>query len=56
MLNISTANAHNISGSRWRYQNEIRIEKGSDRNKSLKGFDKVLFELLAGKMNRNFGY
>lgn len=56
MLNISTDNTHNIGGSRWRYQDNIEIEKSSRLNKSLNGIDKILFELLAGRMNRRFGY
>ncbi len=57
MLQPSLANNHNISGSRWRFQQtEVRIELSRKWQTEMGSFQRWLFSLLGSGLNRQYGY
>ena len=56
MLQGAGAAAHNISGSRWRYQADRVIRLDESWRTELARHRLLVFELLGRRMNRRFGY
>ena len=54
----TTRNIHNICGSRWRFSNQdvVKIELDESWKSGLPQLDRMIFTLIAGLLNRGFGY
>jgi len=56
MLNFSTAPQHQIAGNRLRLRKDREIKKDSSWRENLSQFDLFLFYLIAGFLNKYYGY
>lgn len=57
VLRPITGDIHNISGSSWRYQEDVKVRPSTaDWSTALSRKDNLLFEMVAGRMNRKYGY
>lgn len=52
---IDNSNIHNISGSRWRFDNQIEIVQ-TKQNHNLSGYQNFIFNLIAGNLYKSYGY
>lgn len=53
---IDNENIHNISGSRWRYNKNLKIQNNYSKENSLETKDNLIFEIIAGFKYRKYGY
>ncbi|HDD44430.1 MAG TPA: hypothetical protein ENG63_06185 [Candidatus Desulfofervidus auxilii] len=51
-----TENIHNISGSRWRFKKNVKIEFNKDYRKNIRLINKISFLLIGGFLNFRYGY
>ena len=57
MMNPSTKDLHNIAGSRWRFTDEsVRVNLDDKWRSEVNLSARLLFRLLAGSLNRGYGY
>jgi len=57
MLSPTVKDLHNIAGSRWRYSDQpIHISLDEKWTREMSWTSKFLFQLLAGRLNRSYGY
>lgn len=56
LTEVSTKDIHNISGSRWRYLDDVNIISSEITNSYLRGLDKYKFLVFSGFLNKFYGY
>jgi hypothetical protein len=58
LLNPTTQSIHNISGSRWRFKSEQKVEVKIDERwrRELSQRDKLTFAVVGGLLNRAYGF
>jgi hypothetical protein len=56
LLTPRTDDIHNISGSRWRYREDVAVRNDYVNSQQLTGINRLIFKTIAGKMNKRYGY